>query len=96
MEDLKIINNKERSRFETDLGDDMAFIDHRFHDGRIYLLHTFVPESHRGQGIAGKIIKEALEYIKEHHLPLVVYCPAVTKYMDSHPEYKDLLDKQHG
>ena len=86
-----LTNNPEKSRFEADLGDDLAFIDYRYHEGKIYLMHTFVPESHRGQGIAGKIIKQALEFIRSEKIPLVVYCPAVTKYMESHPEYNDLL-----
>jgi len=96
MEDLKVINNLDKSRFEVDLGYDFAYIDYRYHDDDIVLMHTFVPNSHRGQGIAGKMIKKVLEYIKAEKIPLIVYCPTINKYIENHPEYKELLDEDYG
>jgi len=96
MEEQKIIDNPAHHRFEMDLGDDMAFIEYTHFKGGIVIMHTYVPESHRGQGIASRMIRQALEYIKAHNIPLIVYCPAVNKYIDSHPEYKVLLDEKYS
>ena len=95
MEELKVIDNTAHHRFEVELGDDLAYIEYAHFKNHIVIMHTFVPESHRGQGIASRMIKQVLEYIKSNKIPLIVYCPAVTKYINSHPEYKELLDETY-
>jgi hypothetical protein len=88
-----IENNKDHSRFEMRVKDDLAFLEYRFYMDEIVLMHTFVPESARGKGAASKLAHFALEYVKEHDLKLKVYCPFVKEYMKLHPEYNTLLDK---
>ncbi len=96
MEELKVIDNQGHHRFEADLGDDLAYIEYAHFKKFIVIMHTYVPESHRGQGIASRMIKDVLEYIKANKIPLIVYCPAVNKYIAHHPEYKSLLDEEYG
>ena len=92
---ISIVNNEKRSHFETEINGEFAFIEYRFYKGDIALMHTFVPESARGKGIAAALAKFALEYVKEHKLKLMVYCPVVSKYIKEHPEYEVLIDKQY-
>jgi predicted GNAT family acetyltransferase len=49
--------------------------------------HTFVPVSHRGKGIAGVLIKEALDFAKKHDFRIKATCSAVQTYLRRHPEY---------
>jgi len=56
------------------------------------LMHTIVPVSARGKGVGGILVKHVLDYAREHQLKIIVYCPFVTNYMKSHPEYNDLID----
>jgi predicted GNAT family acetyltransferase len=56
------------------------------------LMHTLVPEAHRGQGIGAALTKYVLDYARAQHLKIIVYCPFVIKYMKDHPEYNDLLN----
>jgi uncharacterized protein len=90
-----IINNTERSRFETEIKGEFAYVEYRFHKGDIVLMHTFVPEFARGKGISSALAKFAMEYVKEQNLKLIVYCPIMAKYIRLHPEYKSLLDTNH-
>jgi hypothetical protein len=55
------------------------------------LLETEVPESLRGTGIAGMLAKTALDYARENHLKVDVICPFVSGYLETHPEYSDLV-----
>ena len=90
-----ITNNEKHSRFETEVNGEFAYLEYRFYKGDIALMHTFVPESARGMGLAAALAKYSLEYVKEHKLKLMVYCPYVRKYLTEHPEYQVLLDKQY-
>jgi predicted GNAT family acetyltransferase len=93
---MEITNNKMEFRFELQLPDgEIAKIEYRWLKGSMVLMHTFVPLPGRGKGVASKLIKYVLEYAREHHLKIIVYCPFVTKYMETNPEYNDLLDQEH-
>jgi uncharacterized protein len=94
MENFQIVNKESKNRFEADLGNDVAFIEYSEGSNYISLDHTFVPDSHRGQGIADKMIKEVLDYIKEMKIPIIARCPVVKKYIETHPAYLDLLKRE--
>ena len=87
-QELVITNNEKKPRFETKLGDEFAYIDYRWHKGDIVFMHTFVPQAGQGKGIAGKLAKFALEYVKEKNLKMKLYCPYMTTYVEKNPEYK--------
>lgn len=89
-EALEIINNTEKLRFEAKVGEEFAIIDYRWHNGDIVFMHTFVPEAGQGKGIAGKMAKFALDYVRENNLKMKLYCPYMTSYVERKPEYKDL------
>ena len=91
-----VVNNEKHSRFETQVNGEFAYLEYRFYKGDMALMHTFVPESARGMGIAGALAKFALEHVKEHNLRLMVFCPYVQKYLKEHPEYLVLVDKKYG
>jgi predicted GNAT family acetyltransferase len=59
----------------------------------LVLFHTYVPPQYRGNGIASKIIKEALEFAKRHQLQVIPSCSAVSRYIERHPEFQSLLAK---
>jgi uncharacterized protein len=91
--DLSITNNTTNQRFETEVEGEKAFIEYRYKGDTIALMHTLVPPPLEGRGIAGALAKWALEWVKEHRVPLLVYCPYVTAWMKRHPEYDGLLQK---
>lgn len=53
--------------------------------------HTFVDDSLRGQGIAGKLMDELVRDMNYRHLKAVLTCPYAVKWFEKHPEYSHLL-----
>jgi hypothetical protein len=90
---MEITNNKKRFRFEMALpGGEPAVLEYRWLKGSMVLMHTFVPASENGKGYGTVLVKYVLDYIREQGLKMIIYCPFVTKYLESHPEYNDLVD----
>ncbi len=55
------------------------------------LVHTEIPESMRGSGVASTLAKAGFDYAREHHMKVDVVCPFVAAFLESHPEYSDLV-----
>ena len=60
-------------------------------DGVATINHTFVDGSLRGQGIAGKLLKAAAEYIRETGRKAHPTCSYAVKWFEDHPENSDIL-----
>jgi uncharacterized protein len=92
---IHITNNEALLHFETELSNgEFAFIEYRWHNDNLVIMHTLVPEGFEGKGIASSLAKFALEYAKEKQLKIIVYCPYVNAYLKRHPEYQSLLAHQ--
>lgn len=90
-EKYTIINNEERRRFEIPLEGEFARLEYKVKGREMSLLHTFVPDSQRGKGIADHLAKFALEYLRANKMTALVHCPFVTKYLERHQDYKDVV-----
>lgn len=89
---MEIVNNKKQFRFEIVFPDgEIAHLDYRWLRAAMVLMHTIVPSAQRGKGIANILVKHVLDHARAHNLKVIVYCPFVTKYMEKHPEYQDLV-----
>ena len=91
----KIINNEQQMHFEIHEGDEIAFLEYRFYKKDIAFMHTLVPESMKGRGVASSLAAYAFQYAKEHKKPVMVYCPFVSSYIKRHPEVREQLDKEY-
>ena len=90
-DDLKIIDNAERHRFEGDLGDAVAIAEYNLLSHAIMFTHTEVPEAYEGKGIGTRLIKFALDSARERGLQVIPICPFFAAYMREHEEVQDLL-----
>jgi uncharacterized protein len=88
----EVRDNPVQSRFElqTNAGRP-AFSEYRVKDGKLYVLHTEVPEELEGQGIGSKLARGVLEIARERGMQVVPRCPFVSAYIRRHPEYSDLV-----
>jgi uncharacterized protein len=84
-------NNAARSRFELDTGDGIAFLSYYATPGVLVLYHTEVPRALRERGIASKLVHAALEQVRVEGLKVVPRCGFVRHYIDTHPEFQDLV-----
>ena len=93
---INITDNTDELRFETPVGDKVAFIAYRWEHGKLALMHTEVPQALAGKGIASTLAKYAFKWANEQNKKVIVYCPFVAAYLKRHPEYNTLIDKDHA
>jgi predicted GNAT family acetyltransferase len=91
MQPYNVINNTQRQQFQLLLGNDLAFLEYRLHDGAIVLMHTEVPETLGGKGIGTALAAASFDYAVKNQLKVKVYCPFVKKYLDRHPELAPIV-----
>lgn len=53
--------------------------------------HTYVPEELRGQGVAEKLVRHALDDARQHGYRVIPSCPYVKRFVERHPEYRENL-----
>lgn len=80
--------NVEKNRFEVLQDNLVAFVTYKLHKDKIGFLHTEVPRELGGKGIGRFLVKNVLEYAKNHHLKVKPYCPFIKAYIDKHKEYQ--------
>lgn len=56
--------------------------------------HTFVDESLRGQGIAGKLMEALARYLLSQNKKAVPTCSYALKWFEQHPEYSLLVKEK--
>ena len=58
--------------------------------------HTQVDPSLSGQGIAGKLVREAAEQLRADGRKAVLTCSYAIQWFSQHPEYEDILEDPEG
>ena len=62
-------------------------------DNVVNINYVFVDESIRGQWIADKLMKEAVEQIKKSNKKVIASCPFAKSWFQKNQEYQNLLVK---
>lgn len=90
MADVK--QNAEQDRFEVLVDGEVAgVIDYR-RDGDTWVLpHTEVKPAYEGQGLAGELVRAALDQARAEGLTVDPQCPYVARWIQRHPDYQDLV-----
>ena len=91
--DTTVTNNTEQQQFEVHADGQVAVLQYRFFEGAIWLMHTEVPKSLEGRGIASALARYALDWAKENGFKSKVLCPFVAIFLKRHPEYNDNVIK---
>lgn len=87
----KVSVNEAQNQFEINTPEGLALISYEMEGSTMYILHTEVPEALEGQGIGSDLAEFALDYAREKHLKVKVYCRFVQVYLKRHPQYLDLI-----
>jgi len=89
---MDVQHDPTRHRFILEVpGGTAELVYRRLDDRTVELVHTGVPEEAAGQGIAGRLAKAAFSWARQNQMQLVITCPFVTKWLERHPEERDLL-----
>jgi predicted GNAT family acetyltransferase len=59
--------------------------------GRVTINHTYVRRSLRGHGVGNKLVRAAINSIRDGGLKAVATCPFAIKWLDEHPDERDVL-----
>jgi predicted GNAT family acetyltransferase len=89
---LDIAHDPLSHRFVVQVEGHEAELLYRQDDLRLTIDHTGVPEAIGGRGIAGELVKAALDYARTRGLRVVPACSYSAAYIRHHPEYADLVD----
>ena len=87
--DIQHVPDKKRFEARTEAG--VAVAEYMQVGNTFIFTHTEVPESLEGQGIGSRLVKYALEYVREHNLSASPLCPFVKSYISRHPKYQALV-----
>lgn len=94
VEKLVVTHNTAEDRFETWIDGQLSKLDYMLDGETIVMTHVGVYPEQRGQGVAGKLTRVALEYAKENSLRVIPMCPYIATYIHRNPQYIELT-KQH-
>jgi uncharacterized protein len=86
--------SKTESRYELLVDDRVAaFADYIAHAevSAIELPHTVTHPEFRGQGLAAKLITHVLNDLRASNQKVIPTCSYVAHFIESHPEYSDLV-----
>jgi predicted GNAT family acetyltransferase len=89
--DIPITHEAQSRRFIAIVDGRESKVEYSLQGNIMTILHTEVPPELGGRGIAGQLVRAALEYAREQNWRVVPVCSYAASYLDRHPEYADLL-----
>lgn len=93
--DVTVRDNPDRSRYEVHSGGELAgFAAYQVEGERMSLTHTEIEPAYEGQGLASRLVTDALEDVRVRGLGVLPYCPYVRKFLAKHQEYLDLVPEE--
>jgi predicted GNAT family acetyltransferase len=82
-------------RFEIRVDGDLAGFTQFVHRaGRYIFVHTEIDPSHEGEGLGSTLVRAALDTVRREGERVVPLCPFVAGWIDKHPDYADLVDRE--
>lgn len=92
MSEITVKENPSRHRFEALVDGEVAGFTEYHLDGDLQVMpHTVTDPDHRGQGVAGAVVQAALDAARENGRTVQADCSYVAHYVETHPEYQDLV-----
>jgi uncharacterized protein len=90
--DISIIDDETAHRYVLFVdGHPAGLIEYRARPGLIALNHTEVEPAYEGQGLAGRLVRFALDDARARGRGVLPFCPYVRSYLQRHPEDVELV-----
>jgi predicted GNAT family acetyltransferase len=88
-------DNEQAARFELVVdGELIGIADYRLRGDQMVMPHTEITPRRRGQGFGDVLVQGALDQIRPTGRTVIPSCWFVAQFIDTHPEYRDLLAAQ--
>lgn len=88
---LDIQHNRGARRFEATVEGVPCVLDYTLAEGGMAITHTSVPPAAAGRGVAGGLVRAAMDYARSKGWKVAPLCSYAEAWMRRHPEYDDLL-----
>ena len=79
-----VVDDPEHQRLLVERDDGAAELDYERDGDRFVVIHTGVPESARGEGLGGVLVRAAVERAAAEGLTLVPLCPYARRWLREH------------
>ena len=90
--EISVQKNETEGQYEILVGGEVAgFATYTDANGVRDLPHTVVDPKFRGQGLSKPLIQAALDDARADDMLVTPSCPAVERYIEQNPQYRDLL-----
>lgn len=91
-DDVEIRDVTDHHRFEIAMaGERVGLATYRDAGSTRTFVHTETAPGHEGHGLAGKLIRRALDETREAGMRVVPECSYVRAFIERNPEYADLV-----
>lgn len=88
---MRVIDNKEMNRFETEIDGHQAIIEYSVLPNILSLNHIEVDKELAGKGVASEMTEKVLLQIEQRGLKVIPICPFIKKYIQKHPEWNSII-----
>ena len=87
----RVTDNRERSRFELDVGGQLAFASYRRAGSTLLIPYVEAAPPLRGTGAADVLMRGVMDIARAEGLKVVPLCGYASAWLRRHKEYRDLL-----
>lgn len=92
MDEFEVVHNDGARRYELRHdGQMIGDIEYQQRNRTVVMLHTRVAEEFGGRGLAARLVEFALADVRAAGGQVEPKCPYVHRYLDTHPEWQDLV-----
>jgi hypothetical protein len=82
----QIEHRVEHSRFEATLDGHHGWLEYRTSPEVLTIVHTEVDRALEGRGVAGALVRAAVDHAQQRGLKVAATCDYARSYLDRHPE----------
>ena len=84
------LHEPDRGRFSVSAEGELAVCEYAIEGGVMTIHHTRVPKPLEGRGIAGALVRAALDFARDQGLQVRPTCSYADAWMRRHPDYDRL------
>ena len=91
---IEIHHNADEQQFEALVEGELCRAHYRRMGDVLAMNHTEVPPNVSRRGVAGELVRAAVDFARANGLRIAPYCSYVRGYFERHPEARDVLTQR--
>ena len=89
---LDIKHDKNNNRFTLDINGELAKVEYKLKDNKMYLVHSEVPYNLRGKGIGKVLVEKTFEKLTEEGYKAIAVCSYVKAVARRNEKWNKIID----